>query len=264
MLDRLGHRLTLAIGLHGLTLVRQQGWLRHSHVLLARQAWDEPLADADLVQALDATLASCKLRQLPVAVVLADPLVRTWRVQPPKNAAGMKDCEAAAAMRFSSIFEEAPEDWVIACAPAGIDTFLAFGVKRSLERGLRHVLQSRGLPLTSMTPEFVALWNHWEHLLPAENWFGVCTPGGLGLGIVEGQRLAGLRQLQVPLPAQATAEWLAESVRREADRINLPAPKGLALCGNAPAHWLARNPQRLACSLLGSQCDAPSLFGVAA
>jgi hypothetical protein len=167
-------------------------------------------------------------------------------------------------MRFSSIFEEAPEDWRIVCAPTGIQTFLAFGVKRSLAQGLGHVLQSHGLHLTSMTPEFVALWNHWERQLPAGNWFGVCTPGCLGLGIVEGNRLAGLRHLRLPLPDQATAEWLAEAVRREADRLNLRAPNALALCGKAPAPWMARSSQRLACSLLGSQCDASSLFGVTA
>jgi hypothetical protein len=262
MLDRLSHRLNIALGPRGIALVLQRGWFRTTSTLVGRQTWDAAGgAAADLPAALGAMLDAAGMRRMPARVVLADALVRTWRVEPPHNATRPQDCEAAAAMRFGAVFEESPDDWLVTSAPRAAQPFVACAIRRTLADGLERVLCDHQLELLSMEPEYVALWNHWCLELAADAWFGICTDGALVLGVVRSSRLESLRPL--PVPEQADALWLSQTVQREANRLNLPAPPSLGLCGTPPAPWVSRRTTGMPCTLLGTHGDALALFGIA-
>lgn len=260
MLDRLSHQLHAVLGPRSAALVLQRGWFRTTRQLVVRQSWEEAVRpEAFMPQALAELLDAAGLRAMPVRIVLADALVRTWRVQPPGNASRAQDIEAAAAMRFAAVFDEPADDWQIAAAPRAADAFLACAVRRTLVDGLRGVLAVRGLHLTVMEPEFAAMWNHWRLSMQAGSWLGIVRPTSLALGIVRSSALNAVQELA--RPATSDPAWLADVVRREADRLDLPVPRTLALCGVPPATWLSTS---LACTLLGPQCDALSLLGGAA
>jgi len=50
--------------------------------------------------------------------------------------------------------------------------------------------------------------------------------------------------------AQATRDWLVQTLRLEAMRLMLPMPAEIQLCGEVPAHWTKAQPDGLACSQL--------------
>jgi hypothetical protein len=224
----------------------------------------EPLANAagDLPRLLTDVLSQAGVSGMPVRVVLADALVRSWTVQPPENASRLQDCEAAAAMRFTAVFGDSAADWHISAAYDARYAFLACALQRSMLAALLQVLQARRLQLLSMEPECVALWNHWKPHLPDAAWFGICNDSSLLLGMVVDGRMQGTRRLALAGPQCREREWLVQVLQREAARLNLPAPRAIGLCGQVPADWTGLHLSGLHCAALGSICDALTLFGV--
>jgi hypothetical protein len=263
MLDWLSPRLDIALAMSGIVVVLREGWLPRSAKLVGRVDWRESgCAVAELPLALDELLITCGLRGMAVRITLGGTLVHSWRVEPPRNATRVQDCDAVAAMRFATLFDESLEDWYLQSAPQAIGAFLACAIRRSLADGLFAVLQKHRLRLVSMQPEFVALWNHWYEQVPNGAWFGICNDGLFTLGVVEDGHLASLRSL--PLTDKPDAAWLALTVGREASRLNLPVPLIVGICGKVPTGWIAHGASSPACAVLGTVASAPALFGAMA
>lgn len=263
MLEPWRERLHIAVGASAISLVVARGGWRPSVKVLARQAWDLHSRGGDVLpKVLNDLLVEAAPRQRSARVLLSDALVRTWLAEPPRNATRVQDCEAAAAMRFQAIFDESPQDWVLRSSPDASRPFLACALRRSLFDGLRQVLRARQLCLVSMEPELIALWNHWRRRLPPNAWFGICGEDSLVLGVVQGARLTSLRRQLLSASVQQDRGCLSQLLRREADRLNLAAPAGIALCGQPPPAWLANEEGAPVVTLLGPQCDALSLLGV--
>jgi hypothetical protein len=265
MLKRLRQSLCIVVDAGSISLVLRQGWLRPTATLLSSKPWGLPGRPGDgLSDVLNALLTDAGLRHLPTRVVLSDVLMRTWRVEPPRNASRMQDCEAATAMRFQTIFDESPDDWLLSCVPDASHAFMAWAVRRSLVNDLSQVLGNHQLNLLCIEPEFIVLWNHWQPQLPANAWLGVYTTDSLVLGVVHGSRLEGVRRLPLTALAHQDAVWLRQAVQREADRLDLPAPAAMGLCGSVPKPWLASDADLPACTVLGTHANALSLMGVTA
>jgi len=265
MLDNLGRSLSLSLAPGRMVLVQHSGWRKRSAEVLGRWQGGAPSdPEAELPQQLDSLLAQAGVVGMPVRMLVADSLVRSWTVQPPENASRLQDCEAAVAMRFTEVFGDSLADWHIRADYDPRHAFMACALRRSLLAGLLRPLQARRLTLLSLEPECVALWNHWARDLPEAGWFGICNAGSLLLGIVAEGRLQGTRRLALAGAQAQSSPWLEQAVAREAARLNVATPKAIGLCGTFPRAWAEAGGAALRCRNLGSICDASGLLGVQA
>ena len=111
----IGQSLRIGVAGHAVSLVRVSRWRGEPFTVLAEHAFAPSAAhpvDA-IANALRALLGEQEVGGWPVGIVLADELTRMWRVTPPPGATRLDDMEAAAGLRFQSLYGEAPSAWKI-------------------------------------------------------------------------------------------------------------------------------------------------------
>lgn len=240
-----GQALRLGVGHDSLALVRTSrlfGARRHL-VAETRIEVHEPAA---LAQGLTALLDGAGCAGWPLSVVLADELARMWQVTPPPRAAGPADLEAAAAMRFASLFGAAPGGWTLTADWQASQPFLAAALPAALLDSLAQAARAARCPLLEVAPQFVAALNGWRRLRRPGAWFGLVHGQVLTLAAYDGCALAGLRTAVVPPGADRA--WLDGHVARDALRLGLAVPTLLQLCGAAPQAWAGAG-DKFACVL---------------
>ncbi|MCV2359136.1 hypothetical protein LNV08_09120 [Paucibacter sp. TC2R-5] len=207
---------------------------------------------------MDRLLTAVSCQGMSVRVILADHLVRHWMVMPPLNGAQILDCQAAAEIRFQTLFGEPLTDWKMAADWQARTAFLSSALPNALLNALQAVGAQHGLLMLAIVPEFVARFNRAASALVAGNWFGVLHQDLLTLAVVEKGRLFDLRSIHVPALALTERDWLRLSVEREATRLMRPMPDGVELCGKVPTAWLqaATEPGSWACVQL-AQVELP-------
>jgi hypothetical protein len=265
MLDRLTRRLNIAVARDSVALVSSHGWGRQRGEVLGCRSWD--LTDGvgtTPSAALEELLSMDHVDGKAVRVLLGDDLLRFWFVEPPRNATRLSDLEAAAAMRFQTLFDEPMDGWLMSAAIDAAGPFMASAMPRPLLDSLLQVLHQHRMTVKSMEPEFVALWNRWRGQLKAGAWLGVWQGSSLTLGVTQGDALCAMRSVAVPSEALHDPGWLQQQLLRESMRLNLPLPTSLGLCGSPPPSWVSRDAAPVPCQVLGLQGDALSLFGVRA
>jgi hypothetical protein len=232
----------------GVALVRTSRWRPGRVEVLA----ERPLPDGTgLAQGLAGLFAEFAPAGWPVTVVLSDELARMWQVTPPPAASRPADLEAAAALRFQSLFGASAAAWKIVADWDAAFPFLAAAVPHALLDGLRQAAAEQRFHLVEIAPQFVAALNQWRKLRRPGAWFGQVQAGVLTVAIYDGQQLAAVRS--APVPAGAAREWLENLVAREALRVGLDHPERLQVCGPAPASWGSSSGRlEFACSLLGA------------
>ena len=188
----------------------------------------------------------------PVSFVLADELTRMWRVTPPAGAARMADLEAAAGLRFQSLYGEPPSAWQLSADWSATQSFFAAAVPRTLLAELQVVAQDCKLSIVAIEPRFVSAWNRGRRGLKPGAWFGHVHDNLLTLAATEadGKGLRAVRSL--PIPQGGDQAWLTQILQREALLLDVEAPLLLQVNGEAPAAWLqpAGGAGRIPCSLL--------------
>lgn len=246
MRKSLGQSLRIEIAPHALRLVRVHRWRSAPATVLASHAITtaaHPYDAAAIVAALRALLGEHGLQGWPTRFVLADELVRLWRVTPPQGAARHDDLEAAASLRFQALYGEAPAAWQVTADWRADAPFFAAAVPRALLAALLGVAEECRLAVVAIEPRFVSAWNRWRGALRAGAWFGVVEGGLLTLAAVaQGTQDDGVRALRMlALPAGAADEqgWLSRAVQREALLLDLAPPTLLQLGGTVPARWLS-------------------------
>jgi hypothetical protein len=217
-----------------LALVRTGSLFGARRTLLAEARIDAP-EPAILARALGTLLAEAQVRGWPLTVVLADELARMWQVAPPPRAASPADLEAAAAMRFASLFGAPPAGWTIAADWQATHPFLAAALPAPLLDAITQSARAAGCHLIEVVPQFVAAMNGWRKRRLPGAWFGLVHGPVLTLAAYGGRELAALRSAVVP--PGANRDWLAQHVAREALRIGIDAPQRLQLAGVAPRAW---------------------------
>lgn len=172
-------------------------------------------------------------------IVIDDRLTRLFMVTPPQNTTSLRDCRAAAAMRFQELYGEPPGQWQIDADWDARQPFLACALPAALPPLLEQAAQEHGLKLLSVAPQFIAAWNRWHAQLDGAAWFGLAHGDQLSLGVVDNRRLRAVRHMPVAEGAWQDAQntrWLSELLQREALRLSLAPPNSLQLCGATGAH----------------------------
>jgi len=239
----LGIGLRLGVAAGSVSLWRSSRWRAPGWTPLGEAAYvpDESLHGdfAALGQALAQLLPAGQYAGWPLSVVLDDGLARLWQVDLPQGAARLADIEAAAALRFQSLYGDAPGLWHCSRAWDARAPFFC-AVPRALLAQLTRVAAERKLALIFITPQFARHWNRWHGALKPGAWFGQLQENTLTLGVRHAGRLLAVRALPLPRDAQdAGRDWLAQTLAREALLQGVSAPALLQLCGAPPAGWLA-------------------------
>lgn len=205
-----------------------------------------------IAQQLSELLDSHPVAGRSATVVLADALVRMWQVTPPAGSTCMADLQAAAGLRFQSLFGAPVGGWTVAADWNAAEPFLAAAVPLALLEQLEETARAHRIRLVEVVPQFVAALNHSRRVRKPGAWFGLMHGGVLTLAAWQDARLVGVRPAAVP--ANADASWLHRHVTREALRFGIARPDQLQLLGAAPAAWcVACGP--LSCSLLDAGLD---------
>jgi hypothetical protein len=239
---KLGQALRLGVAADKVSLWRSSRWRAPAWTLLGDAACvpDAGLGlhgdFATLGQALELLLPASEYAGCSLSVVLDDGLARLWQVDVPQGAARLADIEAAAALRFQSLYGDAPGLWHSSSAWDARAPFFC-AVPRALLAQLTRVAAERKLALIFITPQFVRHWNRWHGALKPGAWFGQLQENTLTLGVRHDGRLLAVRAL--PVPPGAGHAWLAQTLARESLLQGISAPALLQLCGVPPGGWLA-------------------------
>ncbi|MBE3028109.1 hypothetical protein [Janthinobacterium sp. GW458P] len=237
----IGLRLGVAAG--KVSLWRSSRWRAPAWTPLGEAAYAQDLdlhgdfaaLGRALAQLLDRLLPAGEYAGWPLSVVLDDALARLWQVDLPQGATRLADIEAAAALRFQSLYGDAPGLWHSSIAWSA-DAPFCCAVPRALLAQLTRATDARKLALIFITPQFARHWNRWHGALKPGAWFGQLQENVLTLGVRHAGRLLAVRAL--PVPQDAGSDWLAQTLAREALLRGVPAPALLQLCGAPPPAWL--------------------------
>jgi len=240
-----GQALRLGVGHDSLALVRTSRLFGARRTLLGEVRIDGPEPES-VARGLRTLFEGVDAAGWPLSVVLADELARIWQVAPPPQAASPADLEAAAAMRFTSLFGSATAGWTLAADWRADQPFLAAALPAPLLAAVVDAAHAARCPLIEVVPQFVAAMNGWRRLRRPGAWFGLVHGQVLTLAAYEGRMLAALRT--AVLPPGADRAWLDNHIAREALRLGLTVPSLLQLCGTAPRSW-AGEADGLACTL---------------
>lgn len=275
----IGQSLRIGVAGHAVSLLRVSRWRGRGGngavTVLAEHAFapssTHPV-DA-IANALRALLGEQDLGGWPVGIVLADELTRIWRVTPPPGATKRDDLEAAAGLRFQSLYGEAPAAWQIAADWNAGEPFFAAAMPRALLAILDVVAREFRLSIVGVEPHFVSAWNRWRRGMKQGAWFGLLHDNLLTVAAIDSGAGAGkqgvLRSIRsLPVPPGADSAWLTQTLKREALLLDMPPPELLQLCGaDAAAAWTraAANPAHIACEALdvARQADGDGLSTVA-
>lgn len=208
-----------------------------------------------IANALRAILSELDAEGWPVSIVLADELTRMWRVTPPPGAEHMADLEAAALLRFQSLYGETPVAWQVSADWSATQPFFAAAVPRALLSVLQVVAQDCKLSIVAIEPRFVNAWNRSRRGLKPGAWFGHVHDKLLTLAATEadGKVLRAIRPL--PIPPGADHDWLTQTLQREALLLEVDAPLLLQVNGSTPANWTkpVSSPAHIPCIALAER-----------
>jgi hypothetical protein len=250
MRKRFGQALRIGVAPHGLALVKTSRWQGAPLEVVAEHRFDGAAAPGfeAIGAALRQLLADAKCTGWPATVVLSDDLARVWQVTPPQDSSRVADLEAAAALRFQSLYGEPASTWQLSAGWDAAKPFLAAAIPRHLLALLQHAASEQQLALVEIVPQFIAGWNQWCGAVKPGAWYGLVHDNVLTLGALDGAAVRAVRACG--LPEDASLAWLGQHVAREALRLNLPAPDRLQLSGDAPAAWNNSSGAGFSCSLL--------------
>ena len=235
LLGQAGQALRIGVTRDSVCLVRTTRWGRGAPQLLGEQAC-AGVGDAAIGTALAALLAGAGdgVAGLPASVVLADDLLRLWLVTPPPGVARLADLEAAAALRFQTLYGESAAGWKVTADWRSTRPFCAAAVPLPLLMMLEQGAAARQLALVAVLPHFIDAWNRWSGALQPGAWFGQLSGQVLTLGVSPQRgRLHAVRTLALP----AGPDLLALMLQREALLLDVPAPSLLQVAGPLPASW---------------------------
>lgn len=226
--------------------VFHQNAVSHSKSKRSAQIADYPLTDQaqenpkQLGKEFESILHESGCRHRSVELILSDDSVRLFLATPPINAGSLRDCRAAAMMRFQTLYGEPAENWQVEGDWDAYSPFLVCAIPKPLLSALKEAAANARCQLTSIAPHFIVTWNQSRQQLRAGAWLGILQGQRFSLAATAKRRIAAIRSTSVsPLPVNQ--EWLATYVQREALRLNLPMPELIQVCG-LPGDLSSGNP----------------------
>ena len=260
----IGQSLRIGVAAHAVSLLRVSRWratgspvtVLAEHTIATSSAHPFDAIASALRALLQEQQQVRSLAGWPAAFVLADDLARLWRVTPPPGATRIDDLEAAAGLRFQSLYGEAPSAWQIGADWNAVQPFFAAAVPRALLASLTMVAEEFRLAVVGVEPHFVSTWNRWHGALKPGAWYALVHDGLMTLAPVADDGVRALRVLPLPAAPAADPAWLTHTLQREALLLDLPAPALLQACGAVPASWL-----RAASAAAAAPAAAAALIG---
>lgn len=233
--------LRIALSKSGFTVLRSTaGWNPVSTVLVDHQFSSE---QHRLSVQLSALLKDADCARWPARVIVADELVRSWMVTPPKNAVSLADCQVAASARFQNLYGESLSGWQMTASWHAELPFLASALPEAVMTALQKLSEESRLVTIEVAPQSVFAWNHYQSRLQAGDWLGVLQQQRLTFMIADAHGIVHSRE--VLLPEQLEATELPAILNREALRLNVEMPATLLLYGDIPARWAAQRMTQL-------------------
>ncbi|MBD8531242.1 MULTISPECIES: hypothetical protein [unclassified Massilia] len=256
MLERFTQTLRIGVAADSLALIQASSGLtrRPALRLLGETRFDPAEGSAGLGNGLRRLLADGSPSTLAAGrtatIVLADDWARLWQVAPPGSASRMADLEAAAALRFQSLFGAPAAGWRISADWDADRAFLAAALPAPLLAGLQQFAIEERVHLVGIVPQFVAALNGWRKLRRAGAWFGVVhgMVHGAVLTLAVFDKGAFIAVRTALVPPGADGAWFAAHIAREALLTGADAPGLVQVCGAAPRAWAAPS-----CMLLGGE-----------
>ncbi|MEN9867656.1 MAG: hypothetical protein RL748_3246 [Pseudomonadota bacterium] len=231
-------RLVIGLSETGFAILRGDGfWRKHYQVLGQFRLPEGSFNHESLTLALTAQIEQLGVQKLPLTLVLADDWVRYFLVAPPKNLSSLTDCQAAANLRFSSLYGDAAIDWHIDAIWDTRQPFLACAVPQALLSTIKQVAAAQKSALLAITPHFITSWNRWAKQIKPEAWLALVHGARLTLAAIDQGRICALRHSHFSQAQWEDKTWLPEFCQREALRLGLSMPTQLQVCGNLPGNW---------------------------
>jgi hypothetical protein len=165
----------------------------------------------------------------PVSVVVADDLTRLWRVTPPTGVTRQSDLEAAAEMRFQTLYGDPLMDWKMSADWDAREPFFAAAVPGWLLAALEEEGRRKKVAWIQIVPQFLAAWNTWRGRLAPGAWFANVHDNLMTLGVVQGKQLVAVRS--TALPPDVDSSWLSGFLQRQCLLLNMDEPRSVAFCG---------------------------------
>ena len=243
MRRRFGQALRIGVSPRALALVATSRFQRGQVKVLAEQRCADAAIDT-ICAGVRGLLSEAGCDGWPVSFVVADELARLWQVAPPPGSARLADLEAAAGLRFQTLYGEASLAWKIVADYDADAAFMAAALPRQLLALLEQAASAHRLKVIEVVPQFVAGWNRWHGALKPDAWYGLVQERVLTLS-------AGGAVRAIALPVDAGSDWIARQLEREALRLNLPAPSRLMVSGEVPESWS----NGALCTLLGERAE---------
>jgi len=255
-----GVSLHMGLSQSHVALAKVRGMWRPRLEVQADQALPEHSVNVpdNVVATVSSLLAANGCRKLKTFITLSDEWERMWTVTPPRNAASLADCKAAAHARFFTLYGEPPTDWHIRADWKSSQQFIACAMANTAYAAIKSIVADNQLSLVQLAPGFVVAWNRWRSHLFAQAWFAQLVGQRLTVGVVDKFDLLAVRSTPVPPDGLVHKQWLQDYVAREALRLGVPQPKQLQLCGVAPSAWFLRDAGGLVCTAL----NAPQAQGL--
>jgi hypothetical protein len=238
MLKRFGLSLRIGVSNEALTLLRLSRWRGEAVTVLAElplTAHDIASSERLLVAARQ-LIAGSACAGMSATIVLADDLVRLWQVRPPQGATRMADVEAAAGLRFQSLYGEPLTDWKMVADWDARAPFFACAIPRAMLAVFEQLARDEKLTIVDIAPQCIHAWNRWHGAVKPGAWFALAHGSMLTLGACDGKRLGAVRSL--PLAPAGDLAWLQAQVEREALRLDVPVPSLVQACGQVPPSWI--------------------------
>jgi hypothetical protein len=262
MVDRWLHALHLVVAADSLSLVRRRGVWRPQGERLISLSGDA--TGPQVWQDWCIALKGLDLGRRSVHVLVADELVRYWSTVPPANAMRSVDFEAAARWRFTELFDDSADDWVVSVQPRLGSSFLACAVHKPVHQLMLSALGDLNWTALSVMPESVAKWNHWCAHVPKGGWLALLQGAELRLMMTDAEGLSAIRSVPCFSELHGQPDGLEQLVQREAWRHGVSMPTSVQWCGELPRAWVVQGGGLLPREVLSARSDALGLLGVPA
>jgi hypothetical protein len=231
MLERIGQAFRIGIGRDSIALVRTRRWRGPRMTVVAECAFvpEQGMSGEGFQSQLARLMADIPGAHWPVSVVVADDLTRLWRVTPPTGVTRQSDLEAAAEMRFQTLYGDPLMDWKLAADWDAREPFFAAAMPGWLFSALEEEGRRKKVMWIQIAPQFLTAWNYWRVRLAPGAWFANVHDSLLTLGVVQGRHLVAVRS--TPLPPDVDSSWLSDFLQRQSLLLNMDAPRSVAFCG---------------------------------
>ncbi|MFZ6748829.1 hypothetical protein [Undibacterium sp. Ren11W] len=237
MFKRFGQSLRIGIARDSITVLRISKWHEPAVTVLFEQkfvALDNHTPD-QLRLRLEQSMQGIAANNLPTTIVLADDLVRLWQVTPPLGSTRIADIQAAAAMRFFSLFGETMDDWQMSADWQVRRSFFSAAIPHTILKVLTQLAHEHQLALVEIAPQFVLAWNRWSAKIKPGAWFASINDQVLSVALIEGSNICAVHSILVP--TEANHDWLQAHLTRLGLLLNVTVPTQLQICGQFKQSW---------------------------